>query len=250
LFVAVCIERGVEAIRRATEMASGTRGASVLAGLLAALAAAGCGIQPQAVPGAAEPALSLSPVASTTPSVPATPTTPTSSPADPPTSPSVPRLPDGYQNEEVLGTTSADRPIGWSINAQPTYTDYRDPTGHLLLRFGTFTNPDQTPDSAVRELAASTRQNYADYSLIRLTGPTNRTASGLVVGSYSEWEFTFDKDGESRQVIVRGVGGRTSSGKTQVAVNFVYYSAPVDEFADNEPVYRRAVDSIKYVITQ
>lgn len=222
----------------------------VPAAVLVGLAIAGCaGSQrPDRQLGPAQPNLTLSPIAST----PVRPVSSTSAPADKPGGPA-PTLPTAYKNELILGTTAADHPVGWTrteVGAPPTAADhsadrvdYRDPTGQLLLRFGFLEDPRQ-PSVALRDLVARTSGNYPGYQLISLHSGQDSDADRMRV--YAEWTFRFVKDGITRMVIIRVIGGRGLPDSPVRSVDYLYFSAPAAYFDRTRAVYDRAAYSLNF----
>jgi hypothetical protein len=219
------------------------------AGLLLALALTspaltGCAGQPTAVPGAANPGVTVSPAIVSPSTAPVAASRTASQQPEPSRTPQAPRE---YRTETVLGANTTDRPVGWTRTSDQARnrTDYRDATGQLLLRFEAYGTTSATPDQVLRDQAATAADTYPGYHLIRLSGPAEVPGTAMV-NSYAEWEFTFEKDAVTRQVVIRAVGGTSTPGGQPVARYSIYYSAPLEYFAATSQVYRKAVEHYVY----
>ena len=98
-------------------------------------------------------------------------------------------------------------PAGWARSQNGDKTDFRDPTGQLLVQFEQVTSvPTPSPLTTdhiaglLRQRAQATQGEYANYHEITL-GPTT-------LGQYdlpgAQWQFTFTANGVTRQVTVLG----------------------------------------------
>jgi hypothetical protein len=224
---------------------------AVAAGLIG-LILTGCAAdtQPDQRPGAAQPDLTLS----TTSAAPATgtPTGLTGAATKPGNGPALPRA---YRNELILGSTTADRPVGWTrtaVEAPSTASDhgndrvdFRDPTGQLLLRIG-FLSDKRGPDKALRDLVTRTSGSYPGYRLVSLDAEPDTNPQHVRV--HSEWIFTFAKDGVTRKVVIRAIGTRFQAGPAYrpVTMDYLYYSAPIGSFEATRAVYDRAAETLTF----
>jgi hypothetical protein len=163
------------------------------------------------------------------------------SPAGRPAAPSNPTSYVDFDRTPVLSQV----PYGWTKSMQPDYTDFRDPTGQLLLRlsFVDATKYATTrPNAYLRQLASQTARNYPGYKLLKLTD-TMPTPAGRG-NQYAEWEFTSVKDGVTRHVIVAGVAYGTAD--TDGTGGQVYYSAPAQYFGTTSEAYRHALNAMDF----
>jgi hypothetical protein len=152
-----------------------------------------------------------------------------------------PRNPTSYIDFDRTPVLS-QVPQGWAKSMQPDYTDFRDPTGQLLLRlsFVDATKYATTrPNVYLRQLASHTARNYPGYKLLKLTD----THAGRG-NQYAEWEFTFVKDGVTRHVIVAGVAYGTAD--TDGTGGQVYYSAPAQYFGTTSDAYLHALNAMDF----
>jgi hypothetical protein len=159
---------------------------------------------------------------------------PTGSGTATPTSGREPTLPVAYSPEELTAAGIAvtmRRPAGWRRLASGGRVDFRDDTDEVLLRLEISVRTSDTLRAAAESLDRSTRASLAQYRLLGITPVTG--ASGPAV----DWEFTFVRDGVTRQVVDR----LSVSGDAGVAV---YYSAPVRYFERMKPVWDAAVGDI------
>jgi hypothetical protein len=97
-------------------------------------------------------------------------------------------------------------PAGWNRSQDGDKTDFRDPTGQLLVQFEQVTsvppNLSTAADAAslLRQRAQATQGEYANYHQISIApialGPDGEPGA--------QWQFTFTANGVTRQVTVLG----------------------------------------------
>jgi hypothetical protein len=194
----------------------------VLAGVLV-LAAAGCGVRPEQVPGAAAP-ITASPSGSGGPSA-----SGSSGGAQ------LPPVPTGFSplRTSAFGV-SVTVPVPADWTSKPSRTsgldrvdvDLENP--EVLLRVDVTTRgPGSAEDGARRNESATRLPGYHRIGITAVDGVGDDAA---------DWAFTFERDG-TRQVIDRQI----VAGDGGIAV---YYSAPEQLYQRYLPVWRRAVDQL------
>jgi hypothetical protein len=119
-------------------------------------------------------------------------------------------------------------PAGWTKSLNGDKTEYRDPTGQLLVQLQRVTFPITTAQGpstpvgyAVNKMLQreqATKAEYADYHLISL-GQTDLGQVDQVPGA--EWLFSFVSNGTTRVVTVLGTGHEPNDFVT------VYISGPL-----------------------
>lgn len=101
-------------------------------------------------------------------------------------------------------------PAGWTKSPDRDRTDYRDPTGQVLVQLQRVVFPSATAPATItsaydvslmRQREQATKAEYADYHLISL-GPTTLGQPNPLPGA--EWQFTFVNNGTTRLVTVVG----------------------------------------------
>lgn len=184
--------------------------------VVAAFALAGCTQQQQQHTSAAPPPTTTQATDGTI-WVPVTSTTTT--PKPPPPAPKPPIAPASYTTLSYEfppppgsggggSAVSMPAPQDWTKSVDGPKTDYRDPTGQLLVQLQLapvaetigYTDESTYVVDLMRDREQATRAEYADYHLISL-GPVTLGSENLVG---AQWQFTFVNNGVTRLVTVVG----------------------------------------------
>lgn len=201
--------------------------------LLLALAAAGCAIRPDVVPGNAAPITRSPAPAGSTPSTPAGSTASTT--ASPTGSP-LPPVPTDFRSVEMSGfgvSVTLPVPSAWtrkpsnSGGLDRTDVDLQNP--EVLLRIDLSARGQGTAEAGAVRIESASR--LAGYRRLDIT-PVPGVGDDAV-----DWTFTFERDG-TRQVVDRQI----LAGGAGVAV---YYSAPQNLYERYLPVWQQAVRGLR-----
>jgi hypothetical protein len=229
-------------------------GAIVASGAALALTACTVTVAPQVPPPTSGPASTSGPATATSGPAIAAPPEPEPEPGGP--TGAVPPLPAGYVNF-AQGAMNAEVPTGWTQTTTEDHTDFRDPSGQLLLRLREYVH-EVDPNTYLHDLENTTAGIYAQYQLIRISdtatlpGEPANLPNSAVDGSAqtaAEWEFTFVKDGTTRRVIIGAIGYTAcgTNGCSSSTFGTIYFSAPVGFYSDTvAATFGHARDSVYF----